>query len=199
MRPAPAPDPAPRPNLLHRLCRGLRGFARDTRGSITVEAALVLPLWIWGYAMSYQFFDAFREQSQNVRAAYTVSDMISRELNAIGPDYIDDLHDVFDYLTRSNHPTWMRVTSVYYDSATRKYKRYWSYSTDSAYPAHTDATIENRKSSLPNLLAGETVVVVETGMQYEPIFNVGLDAGWYYNFIPTRPRFASKVEYDSTH
>lgn len=186
------------PPLLRRLRVAVSRFSRDNRGSITVEAMLVLPLWIWGYTMSYQFFDAFREQSVNLRAAYTISDMISREADAVGPNYIDDLHDMFDYLTRTNHPTWIRVSSVYYDTSAKVYKRYWSYSTSTDHPAHTDSTIKTETARLPNMLIGETVVLVETGMLYEPVLNVGLADMWYTNFIPTRPRFAAKVEYSST-
>ena len=183
---------------LRRLRIRLARFARDNRGSITIEAMLVLPLWIWGYTMSYMFFDAFREQTINLRAAYTISDMVSREADAVGPDYIDDLHDMFDYLTRSNHPTWIRVSSVYYDTTNKVYKRYWSYSTSTDYPAHTDTTIKAEKDRLPNMLIGETVVLVETGMLYEPVLNVGLADMWYTNFIPTRPRFAAKVDYSAS-
>lgn len=183
---------------LRRLRIRLARFARDNRGSITIEAMLVLPLWIWGYTMSYMFFDAFREQTVNMRAAYTISDMISREADAVGPNYIDDLHDMFDYLTRSNHPTWVRVSSVYYDTSAKVYKRHWSYSTSPDHPAHTDTTIKAEKDRLPNMVLGETVVLVETGMYYEPVLNVGLEDMWYTNFIPTRPRFASKVEYSSS-
>lgn len=186
------------PSPLRRLRIALTRFSRGTRGSITVEAALVLPLWIWGYTMSYQFFDAFREQAVNLRAAYTISDMISREADAIGPNYVGDLHDMFDYLTRANHPTWLRVTSVYYDTTAKTYKRYWSYSTSTEHPAHTDSTINAEKTRIPDMLTGETVVLVETGMYYEPVLNVGVADMWYTNFIPTRPRFASKVEWSSS-
>lgn len=185
------------PSPLRRLRIIAARFARDSRGSMTVEAALVLPLWIWGYTMSYQFFDAFREQAVNLRAAYTVSDMISREADAIGPDYVDDLHDMFDYLTRTSHPTWIRVSSVYYDTSAKVYKRHWSYSTSPSHVAHTDTTIKAEKDRLPNMVAGETVVLVETGMYYEPVLNVGVEDMWYTNFIPTRPRFAAKVEWNS--
>ncbi|AMY69987.1 TadE/TadG family type IV pilus assembly protein [Frigidibacter mobilis] len=186
------------PPPLRRLHIAVSRFARDSRGSMTVEAALVLPLWIWAYTMSFQFFDAFREQSVNLRAAYTISDMVSREADAVGPAYIESLHDVFDYLTRTSHPTWVRVSSVYYDTTAKVYKRYWSYSTSTAHPAHTDTTIQAEKGRLPNMVLGETVVLVETGMLYEPVFNVGLANMWYTNFIPTRPRFASKVEYSAS-
>jgi len=184
--------------LLRRLRIAVGRLARDTRGSMTVEAALVLPLWIWAYTMSFQYFDAFREQSVNLRAAYTISDMVSRETDTVGPTYINNLHDVFDYLTRASHPTWVRVSSVYYDTTAKVYKRYWSYSTSTDHPAHTDTTIQAEKARLPNMVLGETVVLVETGMLYEPVFNVGLANMWYTNFIPTRPRFASKVEYSAS-
>lgn len=177
----------------------LRRFLKGERGSMTVEAAIVLPLWIWAYTMSFQFFDAFREQTQNTRAAYTIADMLSRELNSVGPSYIDNLHDVFDYLTRSSHPTWLRISSVYFDSATSSYKIYWSYSTDTTKaPVRTSTTINEDADRLPDLETGQTVVVVETSMEYDAIFDFGLDGMDYTNFIATPPRFASKVSYSAS-
>jgi Flp pilus assembly protein TadG len=201
------------------LARRLRRFRRSERGSILTEACIVLPLWVWGYAMSYQFFDAFREQTQNIRAAYTVADMLSRELNAVGPTYIDQLHDAFDYMTGGGHATWMRVTSVYYDDTNKVYKQNWSYSTAAAaHPVLTDTSVNALSARLPNLSIGETVVLVETGMQYTPFLNFGIDdlwgglfietdpnprfqgltQSWFENFIPTRPRFAAQVTYSSS-
>ena len=176
--------------------RHLRRFGRSARGSITIEAILVLPLWIWAYIATEQFFDAYRENAQNVRAAYTLADAVSRRLDAVGPDYIDGLHEVFDYITRAETDTWIRVTSVYWDSEDGRYRCLWSYATE-GHAAQTDDTIALQAARLPRMVRGETVVVVETNMAYTPFFNVGLGQLWYRNFVPTRPRFASKVEYDA--
>lgn len=179
---------------------GLRaaGFWQETRGSMTVEGAIVLPIWIWAYIASYQFFDAFRDQSESMRAAYTISDALSRQITAVGPDYIDGLDDVFEYMTRSDDTTWIRVTSVYWDATNSVYRQFWSYATD-GHNAHTDETIKLQAARLPNMITGETVVLVESFMEYNPTFNVGLDTMWYDNFVATRPRFASKVEYNENY
>ena len=56
----------------------LATFAQDARGSLSVEAALILPLLCWFYVASFVWFDAFRTQNANLKASYTLADMLSR-------------------------------------------------------------------------------------------------------------------------
>lgn len=199
--PATPPRPETRPTTRRRGLRWLgRRFLRDERASVTMEAVLILPIWLLGFVASVEFFQAYRTDSINLRAAYTISDMVSRELDAIGPTYLNRLEDVFEYLTNaSDSSAWIRVTSVYYDASTSKYRQYWSYSTDtSSHPALTDTTVAALSAKLPNMNTGETVILMETAMDYTPLF------GWWYtkltfnNFVTTRPRFAAQISYSSS-
>jgi hypothetical protein len=173
-----------------------RLFGRDTGGSIPTEGVMAFCFLIWWYIESFQFFDAFRQKNVNLKAAYTIADMISRQTVTIGPTYIEGLGVVFDYLTSSNKPTSIRVTSVYWDGTDNTYKQVWSYATTAGIPPHTDASINAKAAQIPAMPVGDTVVLVETFMAYEPIFSIGLNAMIYDTFITTRPRFASQVVYD---
>ena len=175
--------------------RRMRIFARGTRGSMSVEAALILPALFWAYIATFAFFDAFRQQSLAMRASYTISDMISRETDTMSPGDIDGLNAVFDYLTHSNHPSWIRVTSVRWDSADQEFRVNWSHGTKD-HDALTDVTLQDLKELIPAMAVGDSVVLVETYMIYEPPFRVGLDANWTTNAVVTRPRFASQVVFD---
>jgi hypothetical protein len=175
----------------------MRVFSRDLRGSMSVEAVLILPLLFWWYVASFQFFDALREKNVNMKAAYTIADMISRERNAIDSDYINGLNRVFDYLTNSNQPTWIRVSSVYWDGEDKVYRKSWSWATKN-HTKNTDAMIQANKDRIPVMPVGDTVILVETFSAYEPIFNVGLNNMWYDQFIVTRPRFASQVVFEGS-
>lgn len=170
-------------------------FLKTAKGSMSAEAALILPALFWAYIATFAFFDAFRQQSLGMKASYTISDMISRETETMAPSDIDGLNDVFDYLTLSNHPSWIRVTSIRWDSADQEFKVNWSHATKS-HDALDDATLQDRASLIPAMAVGDSVVLVETFMIYEPPFRVGLDADWTANAVVTRPRFASQVVFD---
>lgn len=179
-------------NLLKRL----RLFTDDNRGSIPTEGVLAFTMLIWWYLASFQFFDAFRQKNINLKAAYTIADLISRQTDAIDQGYVNGLNTVFDYLTFSNRPTWVRISSIWFDTSTNSYKVGYSQVSDPSRPVRTDASINADAAKVPVLPPGESVILVETFMAYEPIFRIGLDARWYDTFIVTRPRFASCVPWD---
>ena len=194
--------------FLHRLRLISRRFQRDTDGSMPTEGVIAFAFLAWWYVASYQFFDAFRQKNVNLKAAYTISDLLSRETGydpsvtgsvPIDQAYVDGLNKVFDYLTYSNRPTWIRVTSIKYDDVDKKYKVHWSAtSSNVTYPAHNNTSINNEAWRLPVMPAGDTVILVETSMAYDPIFTFVLPSSWVSNFIVTRPRFASCVPWGTT-
>ncbi|OYX45252.1 MAG: hypothetical protein B7Z02_01380 [Rhodobacterales bacterium 32-67-9] len=184
-------------NLLSRLRLRSLAWRDDTRGSMPVEGLLASVWLIWWYIASFQFFDAYRQKNVNLKAAYTIADMISRvqQDEAIDADYIEGMNTLFDYLTFSRKPTWVRVSSVIWDDTDNRYEVAWSYATGTT-PGQTDTTIQDDAYRIPVMPAADSVILVETNMAYEPIFNIGLKAQWYTTFIPTRPRFTSCVKYD---
>ena len=174
------------------LLQRVRVFRDGTRGSMPTEGVMAATFLIWWYIASFQFFDAYRQKNVNLKAAYTIADMVSRQEN-IDEAYVNGLNTVFDYLTYSQRPTWVRVSSVYWDGTTNQYRKHWSYATGAGHLPHTDASLDAEKARLPVMPNGDTVVLVETHMAYEPIFNIGLNARWYDSFIVTRPRVYSCV------
>lgn len=180
-----------------RVLRALRHFWRDQRGSLSVEAALILPLLTWIYVGSFVWFDAFRTQNANLKAAYTIADMLSRETVPVTETYLKGLNTVFDYLTTSSHPTYIRVTTVKCTTncdtdAARTLEVNWSYATVGR-PVLTTANISNYNAAIPLMPIGDTLIMVETFMAYEPIFNVGIAATSFENTVLTRPRFAPQL------
>ncbi|MFZ5710504.1 MAG: TadE/TadG family type IV pilus assembly protein [Pseudomonadota bacterium] len=183
--------------LLRRLRVRLSFFATDGRGSTPIEGVLASTFLLWWYMASFTFFDAYRQKNVNLKAAYTIADMLSRQTETVSPAYMRGLNTVFDYLTFSSQPTVLRVSSVYWDADLNTYRIAWSYSTNTTkYPVQTDATIALSKDRIPTMPVGDTVVLVETFMAFSPVFNVGLTPRWYDTFITTRPRFASQVVFD---
>jgi len=177
--------------------RAIRNFLTSRCGNMSAEAALILPLLFWAFIATFAFFDAFRQQNVAMKASYSVADMISRETEALTAADIDGLNGVFDYLTFSNHPSWIRVTSIRWDQNDNRFEVNWSHATKD-HDALTTATLQDRKEIIPAMAVGDSVVLLETYMIYEPIFRVGLDASWTANAVVTRPRFASQVVFDPT-
>ncbi len=193
-------------NIMRALKLNTGRFHREENGSIPVEGVLAFTFLAWWYIASFQYFDAFRQKNINLKAAYTVADLLSRETGPIPTDptsvpvnqpYIDGMNTVFDYLTNSNKATWIRVSSVYWDDTAQKYRVDWSTPSGSGHEALTTTKLQAFKDRIPVLPTGDTVIVVETFMAFEPIFSIGLDARWFETFITTAPRFASCLPWES--
>jgi len=177
------------PFLKKRLTR----FRRDEGGSIAAEAALMFPLLLWTVLASYVYFEAFRNQSVNTKAAYTISDALSRETEMIDNTYLTSLWRLHEFLTNSAHDTGIRVTVVEFDGGDpevqgdEEYLVSWSREKGDTHGSFDSDLIED---SLPVMPDGETVIVVQTWVVHEPVFSVGLDAFEFEDFVVTRPRFA---------
>ncbi|MCB2130329.1 MAG: hypothetical protein KDE03_14980 [Rhodobacteraceae bacterium] len=184
-------------SLLSRLRVTVRRFGEDRRGSMPTEGVIAATFLIWWYAASFQIFDAYKQKNINLKAAYTVADLISRvpAEESVDEAYINGLNTLFDYLTFSRVPTWLRVSSVFWNDDTGQYNVGWSLATGAAI-GYDNVTIQNQAYRIPILATGDYIIIVESNMAYEPIFNIGINAQWYTTFIPTRPRFASCVRYD---
>ncbi len=181
----------------------MRSFARSERGVISVEAIMILPILIWALIGSFTIFEAFRQRSISLKATYAIADMLSRQVDTVGPDDIDGLNEVFAYLTFARDPAWIRVSSVYWDNAQNKFRRHWSDATGE-YDALTDDTLQSMVQYIPAMSTGDTVLLVESYLPFKPVFDMGLESltgpqsGWTRHVIVTRPRFASQVIFDST-
>ncbi|HPE24807.1 TadE/TadG family type IV pilus assembly protein [Albidovulum sp.] len=173
----------------------LRNFHRSQRGVISVEAIMILPILIWAFFGSFTIFEAFRQRSISLKATYTIADMLSRQIDAVGPDAIDGLNDVFEYLTFARDPSWIRVTSVYWDKNQNRFRQKWSRATHD-HDGLTDTTLQDMVDYVPAMASGDTVLLVESYMPFRPVFDMGLASGVTRHVIVTRPRFASQVIYD---
>ncbi|MEL6521252.1 MAG: hypothetical protein AAFQ66_09815 [Pseudomonadota bacterium] len=166
---------------MRQLLRHVRFFTRSTRASVSVEAILMFPMLALAMMSTYIYFDAYRAQNTNLKAVYTVADAISRE-SSINPSYLDTMYDLLNFLTHSNHPTRLRVTLVQCaetaecldaDSTTMVYDVVWS-RVRGNIDRLTDANINELRDRLPVFPKGDTLLIVDTGMAYEPIFRVGI-------------------------
>lgn len=176
----------------------VRDFLRDEDATLSVEAAIISPILIMAYGSMYVFWDAFKMRNVNVKAAYTISDMISREIVNITPAYVDGLSRMLDFLNQGRFDVRLRVSVVgaRQDATTGDIEFFLCWSEGRGLPEHTliDPIVED----IPIMAAGTEVIVVETEMDYSGILNsnnpgtrlgYGLSDRTFENIIVTRPRF----------
>ncbi|MEP2716285.1 pilus assembly protein [Pseudophaeobacter sp.] len=178
------------------LIRRLRAFARKTEGTVTVEFAIYAPLLLWLFAAIYTFFDAFRQETVNLKAAYTISDLISRETATLNETYIDSMYEMSKLLIRSDSQITLRISVVRWDEDNNRYYVDWSRVRGSSLVAWTDANISEVETQLPTMPDEERVILVETRNEMTPAFRVGLPELDINNFVFTRPRFAPQVLFE---
>ncbi|MCC1491722.1 TadE/TadG family type IV pilus assembly protein [Cognatishimia sp. F0-27] len=180
--------------VLSPLRRSASRFLRDEEGNLSVEALIWTPLIVTILGATFSLYDAFRYKALNTKAAFTISDAISRETDPLDAQYLDGMVDVLEFLTRSEGPYSIRVTLVRYNDDDDAYETIWT-QTRGDFDAMTNVDLEEMRSGLPTLLHNERVIVVETATEYAPPIPVpGLNTEeLFYNMAFTRPRFAPNL------
>lgn len=171
-------------------------FARFTRsegGTVMAEAVLVLPFMLWAYLGLFVYWDAYRTINKVQKATYTISDMISREMVTISTTYITGMDTLLEEMIDGNKDASIRVTSVTWSESNKRFEVHWSRVAGTGYTALTTTTLQNLKTSIPEMSDGDYVVIVESTVHYTPAFNVGVGEQDIKNFIVTRPRFVPKI------
>ncbi|MFX0543185.1 TadE/TadG family type IV pilus assembly protein [Roseovarius sp. S4756] len=178
----------------------LSGFRREERGSVMVEAVITLPLLIWAVGATYEFFEVHRYQSARDKASYTVADMVSREMLAITPTYLDNAKTVFDTIASDNGQNAMRVSVIKYDSNDDEYSVKWSHvrGTPLLEALKTD-DVRTAHDRLPVMRNGEELIIVDSLSSYPPLFDiwVGDDINVSTNVMAI-PRFAPQINWSNS-
>ena len=182
--------------MRERLTSLFRRFLDDTRGSVAVEFVLVMPFLFWAFMATYVYFDGYRQSAQNLKAAYAIGDMISRETEAINDTYIDSMQNVLDLMTSST-TVKLRVTVVRWDEPDNRYYVKWS-KVRGFTDVRTDANISDVAADLPVMPDDELVILIETSSIYQPVFDIGMGDKTLDNFIFTRPRFINNIWWSDT-
>lgn len=192
-----------------RISQQIRHFARDEKGSIIVEAVMVLPFLFWSYMALFVYWDNYRSINTSQKAAYTLSDMISREMQPVNANYIAGMASLMEFLIDPEQTAKIRVTSIKWSAVNNRYEVLWSNSPGSAMPALTNTSLAQfndcsnmatagHKCRIPMMSDGDTAVIVETEINYTPPFNVPfytstVSGQVMKQFVVTRPRFVPRV------
>ena len=156
------------------MINAFRNFPRNEKASVTVEVVLVSLILLWGYFGMFILFDAYRALSANIRASYTLSDLISRETQSIDAAYIEGLNEIQDVITQSYERTVLRISVVSYDSGSSSHDLEWSDSTAGQLPVTQGNLDTSLVPHLPMMANGEHLIAVETWVAYNPFLNITL-------------------------
>lgn len=184
-------------NLTSLLRLPLRRFGRDESGTVVAEAVIVLPLFLWAYIALFVYWDAFRSMNTVQKAAFTISDMISREQTGITSAYVDGVSDVMEYLIDENQDASLRISSVTWNETDNRFEVHWSVSPGGEMTPLTNATVQDLAYEIPTMAAGDYVIIVEVQVDYAPSFDVGMPDQTFTQFIVTRPRFLPCLPLDT--
>lgn len=178
---------------MDRLRRFLSRFRRDESGSIAVESMLMIPVLVWCYLGTFVFFDAFRMQSKNIKAAYTIADTLSRETGYVTANYLTGLFGLHHVLLDTPEPRGMVVTVFTFRAADNTYRVRWSQARGVGVAALTNATLGNLSAILPEMTDGEVAILVRSRVDYDPDYDVGITDFAFDEYSISRPRFAPQL------
>ncbi|TCL09937.1 hypothetical protein BXY66_2004 [Shimia isoporae] len=183
---------------LHKISSFAKSFREDTRGTVAVEAVIMLPALFWAFMAMSVFFDMYRAQSTSEKAAFTISDTLSRETAAVDLNYLDSMHALYDEMSSLDEVGELRVSVIAYNPDTQQYFLDWSHSTGDVDNGLTDVDLADLEDRLPILVAGERLILVETFGDYNAPVNVGLGEVNMDTFVFTRPRFGPQLAWTNT-
>ena len=187
--------------MMTRLAALLARFRDDVRGTLTVEAVIIVPILFWTLTATWEFFEVHRFKSVREKASYAVVDMISREQNGVTENYIDNTLLLFNEIARRGQGNQIRLTVVQFDendpaiNTDDEYSVIWSETRgDGPMEAMTTAEIKDGTDFLPAMADGAQLIMIQSHAIYRPAFQVGLaDEIPISTHVITSPRFVEQV------
>jgi hypothetical protein len=179
---------------MNALTRQMRRFRDQEDGLVMTEFLIMLPLLVWTFMALFVYWDAFRTINQAQKAAYSISDLISRQ-SEIDPTFITGMQTVSEYLMNDSPDIELRITSVEYSEEENKHHVLFSRSPGGKMTQLTDSDLARSvyRDRIPIMADNDSVVIVETSVDYTPGFDVGIPLHSFDNFVVTRPRYYRRV------
>ena len=166
---------------------------RDEGGYMVVEAVLILPILFWAFLALYTFWDAYRSATTIQKASYAISDLISREQREVNAAYISGMRSAMNEMIAQRLDAELRVTSIVRSDARNRFEVQWSCTSGTSTAKLTTTTLQDLAASIPSMSDGNTVVLVETWVDYEPALKIGITDKRFAQFIVTRPRYSPQI------
>lgn len=185
--------------IVDKVRMSLRRFRRNEDGLASAEMIIMLPVYLFCIVGTFTYWDAYDVVNRSQKAAYTVSDLVTRKQDAVTEDYVNGLFSTLQYMMGPSLPVRTRITSVYYTEADNTYNVIWSRASDPGLPRLTSGTISTINSHLPEMSDGDGLMIVEANIDFTPILGpwtpgqMAVEEGVMKHVVVTRPRFLPKV------
>ena len=169
----------------------LRRAARDDRGLMVTEAAIVFPMLVLFLFASYTYYDAYRTRTMVTKASYVVGDLMSRETTIPTAADLAGYRDVVAFLTGTPAgDTQVRITEIAQADVGGSAQPIvlWSDATGDLPDLDTDA-LSPIAARIPPLSGNERMTLFEAFTTYTPPFAIGIETFTMRAFVPTRRRF----------
>jgi Flp pilus assembly protein TadG len=191
------------PRPVQSLLRLLRAFRRDERASVTAEFVIVMPLLIWTLLATFSYWDAYRAMNRVQKAAFIITDNLSRTGGDTSQAYLNGLRSMVDYLIDDEMAPRVRFTSVEWRQATNAHVVTWSCAFGTGMTKHTTASFAPSAPDLPEMGDLETLIVVEVYVDYvrpmdvDAFFDlpIGVNNMTFEEWNFVKPRFINKVDW----
>lgn len=174
-------------------------FCAGQQGSVSVETVIIFPVIAWALMAGVTFVDVFRHQTGLQKSVYTTADLVSRASgNALDPAFFEGLFTFKERINDTHLPLAMRVSLVGWDIEEEEFRVVWSYGALAASLGPLDDLTLNSSfgAQIPPISPGETLILTEGWLAYDPPFRVGLQPRVLGEMALTRPRFAPGVVFD---
>jgi hypothetical protein len=197
-----------------RIRTSVRRFLQDESGVLLAEALILLPILIWGFLALAVYWDLFRVMNVSQKAAYSIADLLSRQ-GVVTEDFIAGQKNILEFLTPGANGSRLRITSLQMSEGPNTpanpifdgnddFCLIFSRSSDNILaPPLKQSELKDLAPSIPNMDDLESVVIVETWVDYSPDFDTGVlnaapgvPAETFTQFIVTRPRNWRRVTLD---
>lgn len=183
--------------------QGLRRLAtriwRTEDGSVSVETVLVLPLVTLVLLLCFTYVDAFRHQNSLQKTVHTAADLVSRSSGtALTPAYMNGFFVFMQRMMDTDHDLQMRMSQIAWDEDANEFRVVWSYGSPAATTIRLDSVALNDVYGdlIPQISPGETLLLAEGLLRYQPPFRVGLPAQNFGTVTFVRPRYAPGIAFE---
>ena len=171
----------------------LRKLLSNASGAVSVEFVLIITLYIITCTTLFTVVDVFLASNKGYKANSLVSNISSR-MNEMSAEEMDRLFTLYqNSATVGKDDAWMRMTAVWNNNGNFEVR--WSVSTGgkSDCLSEGDAIIANY---VPNVANGDEVLLLETSLDYSPIFGSTAFGDMTFNQRSTYiPRFVPKLDF----
>ncbi|NJS40330.1 MAG: hypothetical protein HC783_16505 [Rhodobacteraceae bacterium] len=175
---------------MNRFRTSLQTFAKDESGVMLAEFLILMPILMWGFIGLVVYWDVFRTINVNQKAAYSISDLLSRQ-EVITEKFAADLQQVLAFLMPGAPVARMRITSFEFDEndpeanlaawGDDEYILLWSRVTGGDVNIQPLTALDlqpMRNTIIPIMDNRQGAILVETWVDYVPRFDIGvLNAG----------------------